>query len=191
MVENGESVIPNYHYATDSLQLWNALYKFCDDIFSFSYPHWDREKKHEITTWCSYLEEKFKFSSTTHTDVLTMTIFMAAVQHSAVNYRQDHYFGYVKNAPGAIYGVDFNEINDFNVIDTEATGPIWKLQRTIVQMLSFPPADEETLYNSMKKYVLGLKYMEEKQYGCEFIAALDLISDNISKRCQDMNGSDR
>jgi Lipoxygenase len=123
-VENrGVADLPGYHYREDGLLIWDAIQTYVTDILKLRYPSaadllsdgelqaWKQElvspdhgrlqgllppeKADQITGPLTELEDLAA--------ILTNIIFTATAQHSAVNFGQYEYAGWVPNMPFALY----------------------------------------------------------------------------------------
>ncbi|MBW4550440.1 MAG: hypothetical protein KME35_04940 [Aphanocapsa sp. GSE-SYN-MK-11-07L] len=117
------SNLPGYHYRDDALKIWNAIQAYVADILRLAYKSAaDLLNDAELQAWKQELvspnygklagllpPEKADQINGALTDledlttILTTVIFTASAQHSAVNFGQYEYAGWVPNMPFATY----------------------------------------------------------------------------------------
>lgn len=123
-IENrGVANLPAYHYRDDSLLIWDAIHTYVTEILKLRYQSSaDLVGDHELQAWKQELvspdygrlqgllpPEKADQITGSLNDlddlaaILTNVIFTATAQHSAVNFGQYEYAGWVPNMPFALY----------------------------------------------------------------------------------------
>lgn len=106
--------LPNYAWRDDGQLLWDAIGKFVRDYLELYYPHADDLRGDaEIQAWAAELASQDggriqDMPARLETPeqlarILQNLIFTLGPQHSAVNFPQWDFFGFVPNAPLAIY----------------------------------------------------------------------------------------
>jgi Lipoxygenase len=115
--------LPGYYYRDDGMQIWNAIHSYVNDILMLRYPSSeDLLMDEEMQAWKQELvspdfgrikgllspEKEDQISGPLReikdlADVLATIIFTATAQHSAVNFGQYEYAGWVPNMPFALY----------------------------------------------------------------------------------------
>lgn len=161
----GVASLPGYHYQEDALLIWDAIQTYVTEILKLRYPSsadliddselqaWKQElvspdygrlqgllppeKADQITGPLSDLEDLAA--------ILTNVIFTATAQHSAVNFGQYEYAGWVPNMPFAIYQ-PFTDVSNQQepVLDLSARLPnrVQTIKQMIlVKALSMPVPD--------------------------------------------------
>jgi hypothetical protein len=163
----GRLTLPSYFYATDSVAIWKALLEFFTSVASHLYVDDVAVcTDSRLQDWAKYIQSNMnapvQFPEITSKEklgkILANIVFTVSVQHATVNYLQAYYFGFVKNAPAAIYN-DFSKLSSFEEVTADwlDTTKITRLnasftQRALVELLSVPPADSETLFNQVLAY---------------------------------------
>ncbi|KAM6902322.1 polyunsaturated fatty acid lipoxygenase ALOX15B-like [Xenentodon cancila] len=108
----GMDSIPGYYYRDDGLQLWDIIHRYVEGVVNYYYRSDDDViRDSELQSWINEiivfgrLGDQSKgfpksFASVVElTYFVTMVIFTASAQHSAVNNSQLDYFGWMPNAP--------------------------------------------------------------------------------------------
>ncbi|XP_044030744.1 polyunsaturated fatty acid lipoxygenase ALOX15B-like isoform X3 [Siniperca chuatsi] len=108
----GLDSIPGYYYRDDGLRLWDIIHRYVGGVVSYYYrSNNDVTRDSELQSWINEIvvfgrlgDEKKgfpkSFSSVPElTYFVTMVIFNASAQHTAVNNAQLDYFGWMPNAP--------------------------------------------------------------------------------------------
>ncbi|XP_046901368.1 hydroperoxide isomerase ALOXE3-like [Hypomesus transpacificus] len=111
----GLESIPNFYYRDDGQKLWNIIHSYVKGVVEFYYVcDSDVERDSELQKWIGdifthgFLEKKETgvpelFSTVLElVKFLTMVIFTASVQHSAVNFGQDDLVGWMPNCPTSL-----------------------------------------------------------------------------------------
>ena len=126
--------LPGYYYRDDGLKLWNAMESYVRDIVNEFYKDNAAVKgDSELQKWAQDIytngfpgyfgaEDGHGFpkqidSKETLIELCTLMIFTASAQHSAVNFGQYNFLGYVPNAPSGLRrppptkkGADYQDI---------------------------------------------------------------------------------
>lgn len=105
--------LPVYPYRDDALDLWDAIERFVGDYVALYYRDADAVADDvELLAWATELGSqdgarlgliKPPETPTELVDLLTFFIFTASAQHSALNYTQWPFMGYVPSMPAAAY----------------------------------------------------------------------------------------
>ncbi|KAL6096376.1 alox12b [Pungitius sinensis] len=112
IIGRGLNSIPGYYYRDDGLKLWDIIHRYVGGVVGHYY-HGDDDvtRDLELQSWINEiivfgrLEDQHKGFPKSFTSVseltyfVTMVIFNASAQHSAVNDAQLDYFGWMPNAP--------------------------------------------------------------------------------------------
>ena len=108
--------LPGYYYRDDGLKLWNAMESYVGDIVNNFYnDNADVKDDSELQKWANDIhtngfpgyfgaEDGHGFpeqidSKETLIELCTLIMFTGSVQHSAVNFGQYDFYGFVPNAP--------------------------------------------------------------------------------------------
>lgn len=157
--------LPGYHYRDDARLIWNALHAYVTRILRSTYSSpGDLEKDAALQSWKNELvsqeygriqgllpPEKSDQVTGVLTDlealadILTNVIFTATAQHSAVNFGQYEYAGWVPNMPFAAYQ-PFTDVSNQKPPTTSFVQRMPSRVQTIKQMilvdaLSMPTPD--------------------------------------------------
>jgi hypothetical protein len=107
------TVGPNYVYGRIATDSWKAIHAYVNDaLLSFYGSDKDARLASDpfVQAWAMETSAKLngfpqKFTTVSQlSDCVTMAIFTATIQHSAVNYQQYFYQGFVPNCPASMYG---------------------------------------------------------------------------------------
>ena len=146
--------LPGYYYRDDALLIWDAIQAYVRDILRVRYQTSDDLiRDHDIQSWKTELvspdfgrmlgllppEKQNQIDGELSsiedlTEILTNIIFTATAQHSAVNFGQYEYAGWVPNMPFALY----QPLQDVSKDHPPATELVKKLPdrvQTIKQMI--------------------------------------------------------
>lgn len=174
-VENrGVASLPGYHYRDDSRLIWDAIHTYVTDILKLRYQSSeDLRGDSELQTWKQELvspdygrlqgllpPEKVDQLTGSLTDledlatILTNVIFTATAQHSAVNFGQYEYAGWVPNMPFALYQ-PLTDVSNQHEPTLDLTARLPDRVQTIKQMilvkaLSMPVPDSSPSLLTMK-----------------------------------------
>lgn len=117
LLEREVEELPNYYYRDDALLIWNAIKKYVDDVLRSHYKN-DAEiiGDRHLQNWKDELLDNGNIKGLLTPDksnqlntlddlieIATIIIFTATAQHSAVNFGQYDYAGWIPNNPFAIY----------------------------------------------------------------------------------------
>lgn len=112
---NGESDGLTYHYRSDGICIWNALYRYVFDTLTEFYNGDDNLIANDavLKKWCLEMRQREraavqsfpeKFESVEElAQAMTTIIYMTSAEHSAVNFSQERYLSYVPNRPNALF----------------------------------------------------------------------------------------
>jgi len=150
MLKELSATTPGYYYGSMSLRLWDAIRVFVGTVLRRYYKGGDAELRQDLylQNWANEIKSKelkgFPCPITDMvqlTDVVTAIIFNGSVLHSAVNYLQWFYMGYVPMIPGNICGplppAD-QKINEMYLAQALPTVYQEELSRAIAGTLSSP-----------------------------------------------------
>ncbi len=156
--------LPHYPYRDDGLMLWNAIEDFVTGYLKIFYPKpEDIQSDRELQQWAAELASADggkvakmpeKISDIEELiEIITTIIFICGPQHSAVNFPQYEYIGFIPNMPLAAY--------------QEITGAEdqFKEERDLLQLL--PPLKQTatqllTMYNLSTYHYDRLGYYDEE-----------------------------
>jgi len=151
-----------YFYGPDSRAIWQTIAVYCHKCVYDTYDT-DRELAADIQIqrWCDEIigrgrMKNFPPSFTVRTalvEALTMIIFTASAQHTAVNYLQEHYLTFMPNSPGALLcgpppnsafaTTNFEQL----IVDSLPDSNLERTQATLLRILSQQAPSEDTLGN--------------------------------------------
>jgi arachidonate 15-lipoxygenase len=103
--------LPHYPYRDDAMLLWQAIHKFVSNFVGYYYktPE-DLKRDYELQNWAAELNSRkvkgvpVRIETVEQLiEIITTIIFTCGPQHSAVNFPQYDYIGYVPNMPFAAY----------------------------------------------------------------------------------------
>jgi arachidonate 15-lipoxygenase len=104
--------LPHYPFRDDGLLIWNAVTKYVKKYLQYFYPNLeDIENDTELQDWAKDLATVAKIKGmpekidqvSTLVDIISNLIFTCGPLHSAINYTQVDYMGFVPNQPLAAY----------------------------------------------------------------------------------------
>ena len=192
----------NYPHATDILLFWEVIRKFVKSMLATKYKS-DQDVQDDpfISNWCTEIQTHGQIPSfpTIATvdqliDAITMYIHTASPQHTAVNYLQKYYYGFVPSKPPALctpLPPDLATLQTYTEKELTAALPIgtdgpkwkgWLLAAQLPELLSFKVDTRynlityaKSLYNVNKNRTV----LENKKFDAVAIkkAAADLYSD--------------
>ncbi len=171
--------LPNYYYRDDALLIWDAIHSYVSNILKLVYPaSQDLVNDRELQAWKQELVSPDygrlkgllapdKSDQITGlltevsdlADILSNIIFTASAQHSAVNFGQYEYAGFVPNMPFAAYKPFSDVSNDPSLPTVDFVERLPNRVQTIKQMilvkaLSLPVPDSSpsllTMLNPFK-----------------------------------------
>lgn len=109
--------LPGYHYRDDALQLWDAIGAYTRQLLSIFYrSNEEVQQDTELQSWIAELVDEAggrvkglpvengqvrRFEDLHR--IVHQVIFLVSAEHAAVNNGQYDLFGYIPNAPGAMY----------------------------------------------------------------------------------------
>jgi arachidonate 15-lipoxygenase len=104
--------LPHYPFRDDGLLIWNAVTKYVEKYLKYFYPNpEDIENDTELQDWAKDLATVANIKGmpevidqfSTLVDIVSNLIFTCGPLHSAINYTQLDYMGFVPNQPLAAY----------------------------------------------------------------------------------------
>lgn len=190
----------NYPYAQNALSMWKTIRKFVHSMIAVAGLDKDEAvaADAQIRTWSSEVRNKGQIptfpdikTSAQLIDAITMSIHLAAPQHSTINYLQNFYMGFVPAKPPCLYSPlpktreELGRIHEPDLLHALPVGHQreWLLTTQIPWLLSYKVAEEanlftysESLYNLLRKED-GAKSVKVKEIAATFRSDLrDLIS---------------
>ncbi len=158
LLERDVEELPNYYYRDDALLIWNAIKKYVDDVLRSHYKN-DIEiiGDRQLQNWKDELigngnvkellppEKSNQLNQLDDLiDIATNIIFTATAQHSAFNFAQYDYAGWIPSNPFAVYKpfLDiFESENQNKVIFTQRLPNRFQsiVQIVLVKALTIPP----------------------------------------------------
>ena len=155
--------LKNYPYAQNILGMWQTIRKFVASMIGVSKFSQDAAvaTDPQIRSWCSQVQTQgqiptFPSIQTTPQliDAITMCIHIASPQHTAVNYLQNFYMGFVPSKPACLYTPlpttreALGRIREEDLLRALPVGHQreWLLATQIPWLLSFKPAEEANLF---------------------------------------------
>lgn len=152
--KRGVENLPGYYYRDDALLIWDAVQTYVADILKLHYKtSADLTADSELQAWKQELvsadfgrlpgllpPEKSAQIAGSLTEIedliaiLTNVIFTASAQHSAVNFGQYEYAGWIPNLPFAIYH-PFTDVSPDQDPDLDLSGRLPNRVQTIAQMI--------------------------------------------------------
>lgn len=167
--------LKNYPYAQNILSMWYTIRKFVRSMITLKqFPNNAAVAKDaQIRSWCQQIQNEGQIPTfpTIRTidelvDAVTMCIHIASPQHTAINYLQNFYMGFVPAKPPCLYTPPpktREELGRVTEVDLLRALPVghqreWLLATQVPWLLSFKTADEanlitysESLYNLVRK----------------------------------------
>ena len=149
------SILPDYHYRDDATRLWDAIGDYTAEVLRIFYPSDDAvAADDELQVWAQELADpdragikglpgpqgRFEAFEDLHA-VVCQVIFTVSCEHSAVNNGQYDIFGYIPNAPGAMFlpaPTDKRRSNEGEFTYALPTMKAATIQLTLVHLLSMP-----------------------------------------------------
>lgn len=156
-----------YGYARNINAMWNVLHQYVSAILKLAYTS-DEQVANDtyIADWCATIQSEGDQGGQIPTfptiktiaqlvDACTMCIHIAAPQHTAVNYLQNFYQGFVIARPPALFTplpTSLDELQHYTEQDLVAALPAnrprqWLLAAHVPWLLSFRVAEEKNLVN--------------------------------------------
>jgi len=184
------NAMPDYHYANKALRTWNLWNTYVVGILKTFYDNDDQVKNDPYLTQWAYeitnIGQLKGFKADTIqslADTISMAMFTATFQHSAVNYQQYYYFGYSPNSSGAMYGPipknqnDINAINEATVVRALPPKITCVMATALVFILSQAPADP--LEASLTSYQSAFSSPEQLALFTNFRAGMAAESSRV------------
>ncbi|KAJ5084204.1 hypothetical protein NUU61_008783 [Penicillium alfredii] len=159
----------NYTYARCINSMWKKIRTYVKERLSLAYASDEEvEQDKSIGKWWNEMQSPsgadLRSFPEIHTfdslvDCVTMCIHIASPQHTAVNYLQDYYQGFVINKPSCFFTpppTSLEDLLDYTENDLVKALPInhtmeWLLSSHVPYLLSFKPDEsKETLMNCIK-----------------------------------------
>lgn len=168
--KDGGEKYRNYPYATDMFLLWGVIRDFVMTVLEAKY-RFDKDVQNDkcISDWCKEIQIKGQIPTfptiTTKdqlVDAVTMCIHIASPQHTAVNYLQEYYYGFVAARPPALCTAlpkDLQTLKAYTEKDLTAALPIgtdgpkwkdWLLAAQLPKLLSYKVDSRYNLINYAK-----------------------------------------
>lgn len=165
--KDGGEKYRNYPYATDMFLLWGVIRDFVMTVLEAKYrSDKDVQDDKDISNWCKEIQIKGQIPTfptiTTKdqlVDAVTMCIHIASPQHTAVNYLQEYYYGFVAARPPALctpLPKDLQALKAYTEKDLTAALPIgtdsqkwkdWLLAAQLPKLLSYKVDSRYNLIN--------------------------------------------
>jgi arachidonate 15-lipoxygenase len=151
--------LPHYPYRDDGQLLWDAIAKYVGEYLGLYYTNpEDVTNDYELQSWIAELADqgndggKVKGIPTTLetvqqlADIVTAVIYTCSVQHSAVNFTQYDYMGFIPNAPLAAYQPIKSQFKNEEGKEEELT---------LQELLAFLPPSNQVVDQINIMYTLG------------------------------------
>ena len=167
--------LKNYPYAQNISKMWYTIRKFVSAMIQNSDEKEDANVANDqyISSWCQQVQQygqipTFPTIRTTEQliDAITMCIHIASPQHTAINYLQNFYMGFLPNKPPCLYTPvpktreELIRIDEKGLLKALPVGHQreWLLATQVPWLLSFKTAEQtnlltysESLYNLVRK----------------------------------------
>jgi arachidonate 15-lipoxygenase len=147
--------LPHYPYRDDGQLLWDAIAKYVGEYLGLYYTNpEDVTNDYELQDWIAELADQGKdggkvkgIPTTLETvqqlaDIVTAVIYTCSAQHSAVNFTQYDYMGFIPNAPLAAYQPIKSQFNNGEEL-------------TLQELLAFLPPSNQVVDQINIMYTLG------------------------------------
>ena len=151
--------LPHYPYRDDGQLLWDAISNYVGEYLGLYYTNpEDVTNDYELQSWIAELADQSKdggkvkgIPTTLETvqqlaDIVTAVIYTCSAQHSAVNFTQYDYMGFIPNAPLAAYQPIKSQFKDENDQEEELT---------LQELLAFLPPSNQVVDQINIMYTLG------------------------------------
>ena len=151
--------LPHYPYRDDGQLLWDAIAKYVGEYLGLYYTNpEDVTNDYELQDWIAELADQGKdggkvkgIPTTLETvqqlaDIVTAVIYTCSAQHSAVNFTQYDYMGFIPNAPLAAYQPIKSQFKDEEGKEEELT---------LQELLAFLPPSNQVVDQINIMYTLG------------------------------------
>ena len=139
------TALPEHPYREDAIPVWDAIHRFVDQYVQLYYSSdADVGDDHELAAFARALESAQggrlrdvpqPRSRDELVELITTIVFIASAQHSAVNFPQYPYMGYVPNMAGALYAEPTNASTPDTQAAFEALLPPMKIAVESVTMV--------------------------------------------------------
>lgn len=193
---NDVTRLPLYPYRDDAVDLWAAIERFVGEYVGLYYRDADAVTDDvELLAWITELgaEDGARLGGIAPpetpaelTDLLTFFIFTASAQHSAINYSQWPFMGYVPSMPAAAYRPIPDQAHSRRVNDFD---------REYIEML--PTYSQATGQINLLYLLSGIRYNHLGQYPpCHFhdlrvVPVLRRFKERLEKVETDSRGRDQ
>ena len=151
--------LPHYPYRDDGQLLWDAISNYVGEYLGLYYTNpEDVTNDYELQSWIAELADQSKdggkvkgIPTTLETvqqlaDIVTAVIYTCSAQHSAVNFTQYDYMGFIPNAPLAAYQPIKSQFKDEEGKEEELT---------LQELLAFLPPSNQVVDQINIMYTLG------------------------------------
>ena len=151
--------LPHYPYRDDGQLLWDAIAKYVGEYLGLYYTNpEDVTNDYELQSWIAELADQGKDGGKVKgippkletiqqlTDIVTAVIYTCSAQHSAVNFTQYDYMGFIPNAPLAAYQPIKSQFKDEEGKEEELT---------LQELLAFLPPSNQVVDQINIMYTLG------------------------------------
>ena len=151
--------LPHYPYRDDGQLLWDAIAKYVGEYLGLYYTNpEDVTNDYELQNWIAELADQGKDGGKVKgippkletvqqlADIVTAVIYTCSAQHSAVNFTQYDYMGFIPNAPLAAYQPIKSQFKDENDQEEELT---------LQELLAFLPPSNQVVDQINIMYTLG------------------------------------
>jgi arachidonate 15-lipoxygenase len=188
--------LPVYPYRDDALDLWDAIERFVGEYVALYYRDADAVADDvELLAWATELGSqdgarlgviKPPETPTELVDLLTFFIFTASAQHSALNYTQWPFMGYVPSMPAAAYAPLADQAHSRRVADFD---------REYIEML--PTYSQAAGQINLLYLLSGIRYNHLGEYlPCHFhdlrvVPVLRRFKERLAKVETDSRGRDQ
>ena len=153
----------NYAYARNMVLIWKTIRAFVSSMLALQYTS-DAQVAEDtyIKNWCKEIQTSGQIPTfptildqNSLADAITMCIHVASPQHSAVNYLQSFYQTFVINKPPCLFRplpttlTELKNVTEQFLVKSLPIGhqQYWLLAAHIPWLLSFRPAEDNTLIN--------------------------------------------
>ena len=201
--------LKNYPYAQNILSMWYTIRKFVRSMITLKQFPDDAAvaKDAQIRSWCQQVQNEGQIPTfpTIRTidelvDAVTMCIHIASPQHTAINYLQNFYMGFVPAKPPCLYTPppktreELGRVTEADLLRALPVGHQreWLLATQVPWLLSFKTADEanlitysESLYNLVRKKS-GSTNAQVKEIAKVFRNDLVRLIEQFKKNSDDM-----
>ena len=151
--------LPHYPYRDDGQLLWDAIAKYVGEYLGLYYTNpEDVTNDYELQDWIAELADQGKDGGKVKgippkletvqqlADIVTAVIYTCSAQHSAVNFTQYDYMGFIPNAPLAAYQPIKSQFKNEEGKEEELT---------LQELLAFLPPSNQVVDQINIMYTLG------------------------------------